>query len=73
MLGFWCRILITPAATATTLSPPNYTTLQCRIGQLVQFFPRDIDGGKPDLFESWGWGFFNSDPTSDPIVFATFL
>ena len=35
----------------------NCNTLQCRIGQLVQFFPRDKYVDKPDLFESLGWGF----------------
>ena len=60
MLDVWCYILIKPAATATAFSLANYTTLQCRIGQLVQVFPMDIDVGKPDLFESWGWGYSSS-------------
>ena len=67
VLGVRCHILIRQAATATYFSLANYTNLQCRIGQLVQIF-LDIDVGKPDLFESWGWEFFKSDPTSDPIV-----
>ena len=59
MLGVCCHIL------RQQPQPPSFffancTTLQCRIGQLVQFVHRDIEVGKPDLLENWEREFLQS-------------